>query len=179
MDGLADGDERGQGVADHRELKSAEPALRESGEFEGKRKDWVPIDATGDGERHQNWDRERAVFAVAGDDCFGKLFFGAGVFPEPGFSARDGGGKFFGQAERGPDESGCREIGLAPNGVTPAPVGVLVLGEPSEAGLNEIFFTHLIQGDDGDGGGESAAAEFAGPVAGGVRFGEEKVGDFF
>src|SRR5260370_39282896 len=66
VDGLADGNESGQCVADDRQTEEAEAGLGEAGQFEGERGNLAPVDEAGEGAGHEDGAGESAIFAVAG-----------------------------------------------------------------------------------------------------------------
>ena len=68
MAALANGDERGQRVAHHRQPQRGKPTLRQRGQFKRQRQHFAPIYFAREGAMGENGNRKRSVFAVTPND---------------------------------------------------------------------------------------------------------------
>ena len=183
VDALADGDQRRQGVADDRQPGEAVPRLRQARQLERQPRHLLPRHQPGQGARHQDRHREGAVLAVAPADRLGPLRRrrpGALVRHASRFAERVGVVRLAaGEVERGPAEHRRRDVAEALDRVAPAAVGVLMVGQPAQAAVDQrsrcsIGFDE-VQGHDRRRGGEGRRGELADPVAVRHPLGEQGV----
>ena len=147
MPGLADGDERGQGIAHDGQVKRGEELVWQRRKFKRQRQHALPrgrtrAESPAQRARCENRHRERPVFAVAFDDR-GRDFVrtgSSGALCQPAFRPFHDALIFVigpgHDAERRPAQRRGADVAEAERGVTPAAVGVDVLREPIETPLN-------------------------------------------
>ena len=146
MPGLANGDERGQSIADHGQTQGGKPSMREGGQFEGERNDMAPglgacAEFPGQGAHRQDGDGKCPVLSVATDHGSGEAirFESAGLPAEPAFCAgQDGGvggvGGRLRRTGRSPTEGGGAQVADALDSVPPAAVRVDMIDQPASSG---------------------------------------------